>query len=275
MYWYYEISNSVGFTAVKNSTTRNGDKGTDTPQGRLSWMLTGKSGGYRAGAVTNSTQLSTYRKQAYYCAVTPTAKPTVSPTPAPTGQPSRQPSSQPSSQPSRQPSGQPSSFPSGQPTGQPSRLPTLQPTGQPSRQPTGQPSRLPTGQPTSIPSSMPTIVKYRQYFLIDELQSSAFQVKDVESSAGDYDGGIAVSANRIFVTGSSRTLLLSKDLTTILAITSERLDSLVSNLKTQEVFSLADSSGKLSDSSAVFPKNVTLLKVKFHHWRRWRRDTVV
>ena len=246
VYWYYEIGNSVGFTAVKDTTTRNGDTGTSKPEGRLSWIMTGKSGGFRAGNLTNSAELSTYLKQVYYCSNTPTASPTPRPTSSPTYRPTSQPTRQPSSQPTRQPSSQPSSQPTCQPSSQPTRQPTSRPTRQPTRQPSSQPTRQPSGRPTCTPTSRPSLIKFRDYFMIDSLHTDTYIVKDIETKAGDYFGGVAVSKYRVFVTGVTQTILLSKNMTSIMSTVTTRLDSLVSNLNTQEVFSLANVSGKIS-----------------------------
>eukprot|EP01034_Spumella_vulgaris_P030166 gene30166-37333_t len=152
---------------------------------------------------------------------------------------------QPSSQPSQQPSSSPSAIPSQKPLHHPTSQPSRQPSSRPSSRPTFNPTS-PTSQPTRQPSSNPSSAGYEEgMFFVTALRSSGSNVVNVTSLAHAFYGGIALSATKVFVAGRSQILGLPKtNLSTsgVLTTLNSGNYSLVSNLKTQQVYALVDDS---------------------------------
>jgi hypothetical protein len=121
----------------------------------------------------------------------------------------------------------------------PSSQPSVQPSGRPSSQPWAEPS----SQPSSQPSTHPSVASLTEgYFAIMHLSTAVPVTRDVSSLVGAYNGNLAVSTSRIFVSGEYGTMSFPKsDLQSNSYSMVHANYSLVTNLANQQVYALGDS----------------------------------
>lgn len=104
-------------------------------------------------------------------------------------------------------------------------------------------------QPTSQPSSMPTVVGFEaDIFVLSSISETKAITVDVVNIAGQYFGGLAVSSQRIFVSGTNATISVPKeDLDTSQVLSSLHLAVgpfiYVTNVGTNQMYAFGDSDG--------------------------------
>jgi len=95
-------------------------------------------------------------------------------------------------------------------------------------------------------------------FKINTLLADNAQVVEVTSTAGDDRAGIAVTPSNVFVTGDTETRLYHRESLTNVADLNRLVDGLVSDLKTDKVYALANGTNEVTVSGTIVDTLVEL-----------------
>ena len=108
------------------------------------------------------------------------------------------------------------------------------------------PTKYPTSQPSSQPSVNPTLHGFAEVFDVLDLTSTNAISVDVTVQVGDFHGSMALSTDRVFLSGSKGTVGYPKNnlaSSSPVIVTGENY-TLVTNLATQQVYAVGDEVGK-------------------------------
>lgn len=125
----------------------------------------------------------------------------------------------------------------------PSSIPSSIPTSMPSSHPSAVPSSSPSCQPSAFPTGLGLEDDLFEVLVLTEREVRS---ADLSTDTGYFQGAIAISSSKVFVTGASATVSLEKDLASSVNYVGD-INSIVVNLASQEIYALGDAEGNFLD----------------------------